>query len=206
MTADGVRHALVLFAREARQDRRANVATAGEGTALELLLTPLFFTLVESIMQGRLSAPPRLLPEYKKPGLGRPDLAFAREQQPARSFIELKEPGKALDTGRWRGHDADQFRRFCELPAWGLCNFHTLHLYRRGELQEQVIFLPTAALDPATADAAAERLIGRLDTAAFAQAIETLALAPPMVPRTAEEMALNLAHAARLVREVVLGQ
>ena len=91
---------LIAFARDVRADRRANNSTAGEGTALELLIAPRFRTLIEDILSTRLPAAPRLLPEYSQAGLGRPDLAFARPGGPARAFIELKEPGKQLNPER----------------------------------------------------------------------------------------------------------
>ena len=206
MTNEEARVALGHFAKSVRLDRRANPGVAGDGTALELLLAPRFHVLLETMLAQLLARPPRVLPEYRRAGIGRPDLAFAHAAQPARAFVELKEPGKALDPRRWRGHDADQFRRFGELPLWALCNFHTLILYRRHALVEQVTVLPAAALDPATADAVAERLIGRVDSAAFMTVLETLALAPAYQPRTAAEMATGLAQAARLVRQVVLDQ
>lgn len=203
MQHDVARDALIAFAAEIRADRRANPGIGGDGAQLELLLAPRFRALVQT-----LTGPfgPRVLAEYVKQGIGRPDLAFAREGEPARAFIELKQPGIALDPARLRGHDADQFRRFRELPLWGFCNFHTIRLYRRGELVEQATVLPASALDPETSDAAAERLIRRHDPAGLLGIVETLALAAPPALRSAKEIAEALAHAARLVRAVVADQ
>ncbi|GGG40566.1 hypothetical protein GCM10010964_30220 [Caldovatus sediminis] len=201
-----VHEPLIAYAREVRLDRRANRGGAGDGTGLELLLAPRFKALIEAVLASRMPAAPRVLPEYERQGIGRPDIAFARPGAPARAFIELKEPGKPLDPRRLRGHDADQFRRFRELPLWGLCNFHTLHLYRRDALLDEAVILPAAALDPATADAAAERLIRRTDPAAFLRVLDALALAGPVAPRSAAEVAEALAQAARLVRAVVADQ
>lgn len=195
--------ALVAFARAVREDRRANASLPGDGSGLELLIAPRFHALLDGILAARLPAAPRLLPEYTRAGIGRPDLAFARPGSPARAFIELKAPGKTLAPGRWRGHDADQFRRFCELPLWALCNYHAFHVFRRNVPDTQVMVLPAAALDPATADAAAERLIRRHDPAPFLAALDVLAMASPVPPRDAREMAASLAHTARLVREIV---
>jgi hypothetical protein len=193
---------LLAFAEEARR-KRAALPGGGEGTALELLLAPLFHRLLEDVLAERLPAAPALLPEYTKPGIGRPDLAFKRAGAPARAFVELKEPGKALSARAFRGHDRDQFRRFGELPVWALCNFHQIQLYRRAELVEAAAILPAAALDPATSAASAERLIRRADPAPFLAILDTLALAQPVPPRNAQEVAQRLAEAARLVREVV---
>ena len=203
MDPDSLRDALTAYAAAIRADCRASPRAGGEGAQRELLLAPRFRALVEA-MVGPLG--PRVLAEYVKPGIGRPDLAFARPGQPARAFIELKLPDAALDPARLRGHDADQFRRFRELPLWGYCNFHTIRLFRRGEPADRAGILPAAALDPETADATAERLIRQHDPSGFAAIVETLARADPPALRSAGEIAAALAHAARLVREVVADQ
>jgi hypothetical protein len=197
---------LVTFATGVRTARQANPAIAGDGTALELLLAPRFQILLEAVLARLFPAPPVVLPEYRLGGVGRPDLAFARPSQPARAFIELKEPRKSLDPQQLRGHDADQFKRFSELPLWGFSNYASLHLYRRGDLAEQVEIVPVAALDPATSAARAEALIRSQDQTGFQRVIETLAMAEPPSPTDAQEIAQVLAHAARLVREVVAAQ
>ena len=117
METESLRAALIDYAAAIRADRRANPQGGGEGAQLELLLAPRFRGLVEAML-GPLA--PRILAEYAKPGIGRPDLAFARPGQPARAFIELKQPDAPLDPARLRGHDADQFRRFRELPRFPL--------------------------------------------------------------------------------------
>lgn len=206
MSDTGPIEALIAYAAAIRQDRRANPSTSGDGTALELLLAPRMQALIERLLAARMPMAPQVLPEYRKRGVGRPDLAFKRAGEPARAFIELKQPNTALNPRQLRGHDADQFRRFRELPLWGFCNFHTVHLYRRGELLDQVVFLPALALDPETADPAAERLIRRHDPAALVSVLETLALAAPVAPNDAKEVAEALAQAARLVRGVVIDQ
>lgn len=198
MDPDSLRDALTAYAAAIRADCRADPGGGGE-----LVLAPRFRALLES-MVGPLG--PRVLAEYAKPGIGRPDLAFARPGEPARAFVELKPPGAALDPARLRGHDADQFRRFRELPLWGYCNFHTIRLFRRAEPADQAVILPAAVLDPATADAAAARLIRRHDPAGFAAIVATLAQASPPALRNPGEIAAALAHAARLVREVVADQ
>ena len=147
-----------------------------------------------------------MLPEYTRAGIGRPDLAFARAGQPARAFIELKEPRKPLTPQSWSGHDADQFRRFGELPLWGLSNFAAIQLYRRGELLDQADIVPPAALDPATPAARADALVRAMDPSGFGRILQTLASAGPPVPTDAAAIAQVLAHAARLVRGVVAAQ
>jgi hypothetical protein len=85
-----------------------------------------------------------------------------------------------------------------------MCNFHAIRLLRRAEMVEEAVILPSACLDPATADAAAERALRRHDPTGFLRILEALALAEPVAPGTPEQAAEALAHVARLVRDVVL--
>lgn len=164
-------------------------------------MAPHFQALLQS---GLPSQGPTVLPEYRRPGIGRPDIAFARAGQPARAFIELKVPTNSLNPSQLRGHDRAQFKRFTNLPLWGFCNFHTLHLYERGELRGSAVILPAAALDPDTPDATAARLVNRHDPRAFAELLEQLAITPPPLIRNAQELASALAHAARMARQIVV--
>lgn len=206
MTHEAVTQSLSEYARSVRLDRRAKPSVVGDGTALELLMAPKFQALIQTLLAQGLPLAPRVLPEYRRGGIGRPDLAFARAAQPARAFIELKQPNTSLMPNRLRGHDADQFRRFSELPLWAFCSFHTIHLYLRDELCEQAVVLPPIALDPTTNDAQADRLIRRHDPTAFLAILEALALAGPIAPRDAPELAEALAHAARQTRQIVRDQ
>lgn len=123
MPDDTTTEALIVYAEAVRRDRDANRGIAGNGAGLERLLAPRMQGLIEQLLAIRLPEAPNVLPEYEKPGLGRPDLAFKRAGQPARAFIELKQPATSLNANRLRGHDRDQFKRFSELPLWGFCNF-----------------------------------------------------------------------------------
>jgi hypothetical protein len=194
---------LIRFARDVRADRRANPRAAGDGTALELLIAPRYQTLVENCLRELTQAPLRVLPEYRRGGVGRPDIAFALPGVPARAFIELKEPNKSIVPAQLQGHDRDQFRRFCELPVWALTNFSTIRLFRREELVDHGDVMPFEALDPDISDRDAENLIRQGRTEPFERVLRTLSMAQAPAPRNAAEVSDVLAHAARLVREVV---
>ena len=198
--------AIVDFAATVRADRAANPDTIGDGTALELLLAPRFQTLVEAMLADVTAHAPNVLPEFRRPGVGRPDLALKRPGEPARAFIELKQPGLMLDPDRFTGHNAEQFARFCELPLWALCNFTSIRLYRRDTLEAEAQILPVAALEPGLSPARAGQLIRGADVSGLAAILQTLAMAAPAAPQDAEEVAAVLAHAARLVRSVVAAQ
>lgn len=195
--------ALIDMAAAIRTDRAANPGVAGDGTALELLVAPRLQALVERILPDITVAPCQILPEYRLGGVGRPDLAFAGPAQPARAFIELKEPNKSIEPHLLRGHDADQFRRFCELPLWAMTNLVSIKLYRRGELIDQAEMVPLAALDPGTPAARARELIEGQHPEGLRRILGLLAIEPQPSPSDAREIAEVLAHAARLVREVV---
>ena len=197
---------IIEFASAVRADRSANPDAAGDGTSFELLLAPRFQTLLESILPQFTALPPNVLPEYRRRGVGRPDIAFAHHGGPARAFIELKQPGTALIPEQFTGHNADQFERFCELPLWALCNFLSITLYRRNEPVSWAEILPAPAIDPATRASVAARMIRNHDHGGFIDILRTLAQAQPIVPTSAQEAARVLACAARLVRSVVAAQ
>jgi hypothetical protein len=195
-----------MFAADIRRSRAADPAISDDGAALERLIAPRFQRLIEEMLPTLSVAPLLVLPECRYRGVGRPDLALAAPGSPARAFIELKIPTKPIDPGQLRDHDADQFKRFCELPLWALTNTTSIRLYRRGDLLDSALVVPAETLDPATSAAVAEGLIRAGDTAGFERIIGLLARARPPEPRDANEIAQVLAHAARLVRAVVEAQ
>lgn len=208
MTAtEGARQLLAQFAADVRADIQANPSTTGEGAGYELLLAPRFRTLVERLLPIALEALPvlpRVLPEYERGGVGRPDLAFVAPPQRASAFIELKAPDKSIDPSRLRGHDREQFIRFCDLPVWALSNFHSIQLYERGQATgERCSIIPRSAINPDTSDQAAARAIGRHDPSPFLLLLSILGLARAPAPANAKEAAEILAHAARLIRHIV---
>lgn len=194
------------FVAQVRADRTANPAIAGDGTALELLIAPSFQTLVQDVVDEISPRGWRILPEYRQSGLGRPDLAFALPNSPARAFIELKEPRRSIDPDDLRGHDRDQFERFRELPFWAQTNCAEIRLYRRDTLVDQASILPALVLDPATPEPDVATLLAAADLTGFRRILDSLAQAQAPAPEDAPAAAAVLAHAARLVREIVLAQ
>ncbi len=201
-----IKEKLAEFVEKVRRDRAANPAVAGDGTALELLIAPSFQQFVQESVDELSQRGWRVLPEYRRPGLGRPDLAFALPNAPARAFIELKEPRKSIEQRDLVGHDRAQFERFGELPLWALTNVVTIKLYSRATLVDEAPVLPAAAYDPATPEAEVARILERQDTVGLSRILDALAQAQAPTPADAREAAAVLAHAARLVREIVLAQ
>lgn len=199
MVTDTQRTLLKDYARRIREALKAHPENTEPG------LAPLFHRLIEDLLPT-IQAAPRLtvVPEFRNPGVGRPDIALIAQGRPARSFIELKSIDKPTDGTRWRDpHDRRQFGRFGELALWATCNFHELRLYERDVAVASAVLVPEGALDPEREDRAADRLFVRHDPEPALRLIERLALAPAPSADDAEGLAEMLAWSARLVRGIV---
>src|SRR3984893_1051551 len=117
---------LQTYARRIRELRQANADVP------ETALAPAFQQLLEALFPLLPSDPGLVvMPEYRNPGVGRPDIALVRQGAPPRAFVELKAPSKPTDPARWRDHDRRQFDRFKELSSWAICNFGEIRLFER---------------------------------------------------------------------------
>lgn len=191
---------LQAYAQRIRELRRANADVP------ETALAPAFQQLLEGLLP-LLPAAPRLtvVPEYRNPGVGRPDIALIRRGAPPRAFVELKAPTKPVDPTRWRGQDHRQFERFKELLCWGTCNFIEFRLFHRDDELGSALVVPERALRPDQDDTRADRAIVDHDTEPLLRLVEMLAAGAGQEPvaRDAEHLAALLAHSARLVRGIV---
>lgn len=173
-------------------------------TNVEQDLAPLFKALLEKLLPHLWESDLTVTSEYAKAGVGRPDIALTRPGQLPRAFVELKAPDKPDDPARFKdAHDKRQFERFQSLPVWALSNFSHLRLFERDELIWSGEIVPAKAIQAETPDAKAQKLIEAADDAPLLKALTRLALASPPSAKDAEELAANLAHAARLVRAIV---
>lgn len=189
---------IIEYALRIRELRRAGPSN------LEQALAPAFQRLLESLLPQISANELVVVPEFATPGVGRPDIALKRAGQPARAFVELKAPTKPGDPARYRdAHDKRQFVRFQSLLVWAISNFSSLRVFERGDPKASIEIVPEAALDPETTDANAERLIRNGDPAGLIKALTPLALAIPPPANNAKQLAGNMAHAARLVRNIV---
>ncbi len=199
MATDAQRLVLRNYARRVRETRRAHPGVTEPG------LAPEFHRLLVELLPTLPAAPVlTVVAEFENPGVGRPDIAFTRQGEVARAFIELKSTDKLTDGRRWRlPHDARQFARFSEFAHWAICNFHEFRLYERGEDIGAAALVPEAALDPARGDRAADRIVDEHDPDPFLRILERLAQAQPPSAADAEQLAKLLAHSARLVRGII---
>lgn len=191
---------LQTYARRIRELRRANADVP------ETALAPAFQQLLEGLLP-LLPATPRLtvVPEYRNPGVGRPDIALVRQGAPARAFVELKAPAKSADPTRWRDQDRRQFDRFKELSCWATCNFTEFRMFYRDDEQGRAAVVPEQSIRSDRDDARADRAIAAHDFAPFLRLVEILSSAAGQEPsaRDAEHLATLMAHSARLVRGIV---
>ena len=191
---------LQTYAQRIRELRRASADVPETG------LAPAFQQLLEGLLALLPTAPTlTVLPEYRNPGVGRPDIALVRQGAPPRAFVELKAPSKSADPTRWRGQDQRQFERFKELRCWGTCNFADFRLFHRDEEFGGALVVPERALRPDQDDTRANRTIADHDSAPFQRLVEMLAAGAGQEPvaRDAEHLAALMAHSARLVRGIV---
>jgi hypothetical protein len=188
------------YARRIRDLRRANPDVP------ETALAPAFQQLIEGLLP-RLPFADELVvvPEYRNPGVGRPDIALAKRGAPPRAFVELKAPSKRADPARWRGRDQRQFEKFKELGCWAACNFTEIRLFERGQEQDSAVVVPERVLRPDQDDTRADRAIAEHDPEAFLRLLENLVAGARQQPAAhdAEHLAGLLAHSARLVRGIV---
>ena len=167
---------------------------------------PLFKALLDNLLPLVAGAPSGVVAvaEYKMPGIGRPDIALKLGAEPARAHVELKAQGKKVDEEPGgAGHDKNQFRRFCNLPVWAVSDFQRLALWNRDEMREVTDLVPKRALEATCTTAKATTLIAGQDTTALTRILYALATAQPPIATNAREVATNLAHAARFVRDTV---
>lgn len=167
---------------------------------------PLFKALLDALLGQVPGVPSGILAvaEYIMPGVGRPDIALKLGGQPARAHVELKAQGKPVDEEpRGAGHDRNQFRRFCNLPVWAISDCQRIALWNRSALCEATDLVPKRALDATCTAAKAAALISAQDTTLLERIVFALATAQPPAATNAQQVATNLAHAARFVRDTV---
>jgi hypothetical protein len=170
----------------------------------EQALAPTFHELLNGLLLKVTASPLIIVPEYAKPGIGRPDIALKRAGQNARAFVELKAPNKPIDPRRFRDpHDRAQFERFKALPIWALSNFSKIRVFRRDELIDELEIISASALNLELSDRKVAELLSKIDIDALAEGFRPLALAEPPPAPDAKALATNLAHASKLVRNIV---
>ena len=110
-------------------------------------------------------------------------------------FIELKAPGKGVDTSRYKGHDRKQWERLAFLPNVLYGDGQSFALYREGELEGKVVRFD----EDVTTAGAALTVKGNQLLALF----ENFLTWQPTAPRNARQLARISARLCRVLRAEV---
>ncbi len=129
--------------------------------------------------------------------LGRPDYAVERDGLLI-GYIELKEPAKSADTRRLKGHDAEQWERFRNIPNILYCTGNEWALYRDGKLFTEVV-----RVDGDVCSDGKKAIDETSSKKIFSLLTEFLSWMP-IVPKKPKELASFLAPFCRLIRDDVM--
>ncbi len=128
--------------------------------------------------------------------IGRPDMAVAVDGALA-GHIELKKPGTGADPTRFTGHNAQQWRKFQELPNLIYTDGNDWALYRSGQRIGDIV-------DIGEIDQRGVRGLKQEKTAVFLTIIRDFLTWEPVTPASPRALAELLAPLCRLLRDDVL--
>lgn len=111
-------------------------------------------------------------------------------------FVELKAPGKGVDTARYKGHDRQQWQRLACLPNVLYADGQSFALFRDGERVGPIVHLEG---DVTTGDVSVSD--GKL-----AALVDDFLRWSPVSPRNARELARTTARLCRVLRDEVREQ
>lgn len=129
--------------------------------------------------------------------LGRPDYAVEKDGLLI-GYIELKEPDKGANPEKFKGHDAEQWARFKNIPNIIYTSGNEWSLYQNGELAGRLIRFSGDVCsegEKAVTDVEAKSLFSL-----FSAFIDWT----PIVPKKPKELAAFLAPFCRLIRDDVM--
>ncbi len=128
--------------------------------------------------------------------IGRPDMAVAVGGALA-GYIELKKPGSGADPGRFTGHNAQQWRKFQELPNLIYTDGNTWALYRSGQRVGGIVDVGEVHLHGA-------RVLKPDAASPFLEIIRDFLNWEPVTPASPRALAEVLAPLCRFLRDDVL--
>ena len=128
--------------------------------------------------------------------IGRPDMAVAVDGVLA-GYIELKKPGSGADPTRFTGHNAQQWRKFQELPNLIYTDGNTWALYRNGQHIGDIV-------DIGEIDQRGIRGLKQKASAVFLTIIRDFLTWEPVTPASPRALAELLAPLCRFLRDDVL--
>ncbi len=129
--------------------------------------------------------------------LGRPDYAVESKGLLI-GYIELKEPEKGANPFKYKGHDADQWSRFKNIPNIIYTSANEWSLYQNGELVDRLIrFSGDVCTD-------AEKAVTESNAKDLFSLFTKFTSWTPIVPHKPKELAYFLAPFCRLIRDDVM--
>lgn len=128
--------------------------------------------------------------------IGRPDMAVVVDGALA-GHIELKKPGTGADATRFTGHNAQQWRKFQELPNLIYTDGNTWALYRSGQRIGDIV-------DIGEIDQRGVRGLKQETIAVFLTSIRDFLTWEPVTPASPRALAELLAPLCRFLRDDVL--
>jgi len=129
--------------------------------------------------------------------LGRPDYAIENNGLLI-GYIELKEPDKGANPEKYKGHDADQWARFKNIPNIIYTSANEWALYQNGVLVgNRVHFSGDVCAD-------GEKSVNEENAKELFWLLTEFTSWTPIVPRTPKELAAFLAPFCRLIRDEVI--
>ena len=128
--------------------------------------------------------------------IGRPDMAVAVDGALA-GHIELKKPGTGADPARFTGHNAQQWRKFQELPNLIYTDGNDWALYRSGQRIGDIV-------DIGELDQRGVRGLNQEATSDFLSVVREFLTWEPLTPASPRALAELLAPLCRFLRDDVL--
>ena len=129
--------------------------------------------------------------------IGRPDYAVENNGLLI-GYIELKEPEKGANPESYKGHDAEQWKRFKNIPNLIYTSGNEWALYQNGQLVgKRIRFAGDVCVD-------AQKAVTAEDAKGLFALFAAFSSWTPIVPKKAKELAAFLAPFCRLIRDEVI--
>ncbi|MDR2711434.1 MAG: N-6 DNA methylase [Burkholderiales bacterium] len=128
--------------------------------------------------------------------LGKPDYAILSANL-LTGYAELKAVGVGADTARFRGHNAQQAKRFAAIPNLIYCDGNEWALYRYGKLEGSIVQLS------GNVASGGRKAVTKKDADALRPLLTDFLSWEPIVPKNIKELAGLLAPLCRMLRDDV---
>jgi len=129
--------------------------------------------------------------------IGRPDYAVESNGLLI-GYIELKEPDKGANPEKYKGHDADQWERFKNIPNIIYTSANEWALYQNGRLVDKLVRIDSDVCTDG------EKAVTERNAESLFSMFAVFTAWSPIVPKKPKELASYLAPFCRLIRDDVI--